>query len=179
MKIMKFSSFILCAAILATACNSNAPATETTATPTTVDTGMVTIQPELPVADTQQVETTPAAEPAKKSATTSKKTNNSHTNTTSNSGSGESTADNAGSGSTTTAPADGGTTASTEGAQEEKKGWSKTAKGAVIGGVTGAAAGAVINKKNRGVGAVIGGVTGAAAGAVIGKQMDKKDGRSQ
>lgn len=179
MKIMKIYSLILSAAVLATACNSKAPATDTTATPTTVDTGMVTIQPELPVADTQQVETAPAAEPSKKSATTSKKSNNSNTNTTSNSGSGETTADNTSGSGTSTAPADGGTAASTEGAQEEKKGWSKTAKGAVIGGVTGAAAGAVINKKNRGVGAVIGGVTGAAAGAVIGKQMDKKDGRSQ
>lgn len=60
---------------------------------------------------------------------------------------------------------------------EEKKGWSKTAKGAVIGGVTGAAAGAILNKKNRAVGAVIGGVIGAGGGAVIGRQMDKKDGR--
>jgi len=59
----------------------------------------------------------------------------------------------------------------------EKKGWSKAAKGAVIGGVTGAAAGAVINKKNRGVGAVIGGVIGAGGGYVLGRGMDKKDGR--
>jgi len=59
----------------------------------------------------------------------------------------------------------------------EKKGWSKAAKGAVIGGVTGAAAGAIINKKNRGVGAVIGGVIGAGGGYVLGRGMDKKDGR--
>jgi hypothetical protein len=59
----------------------------------------------------------------------------------------------------------------------EKKGWSKTAKGAVIGGVAGAAGGAVINKKNRAAGAVIGGVIGAGTGAVIGNEMDKKDGR--
>jgi hypothetical protein len=59
----------------------------------------------------------------------------------------------------------------------EKKGWSKAAKGAVIGGATGAAAGAVINKKNRAVGAVIGGVVGAGAGVIIGRDMDKKDGR--
>ena len=58
-----------------------------------------------------------------------------------------------------------------------KKGWSKAAKGAVIGGATGAAAGAVINKKNRAVGAVIGGVLGAGGGYVIGRDMDKKDGR--
>jgi hypothetical protein len=59
----------------------------------------------------------------------------------------------------------------------QKKGWSKAAKGAVIGGVGGAAAGAVINKKNRALGAVIGGVIGAAGGYGIGRGMDKKDGR--
>lgn len=60
---------------------------------------------------------------------------------------------------------------------EEKKGWSKAAKGAVIGGAAGAAAGAAVNKKNRVVGAVIGGVVGAGGGYVIGRGMDKKDGR--
>jgi hypothetical protein len=59
----------------------------------------------------------------------------------------------------------------------EKKGWSKAAKGAVIGGVTGAAAGAILNKQNRAVGAVIGGVIGAGGGYVLGRGMDKKDGR--
>jgi hypothetical protein len=59
----------------------------------------------------------------------------------------------------------------------EKKGWSKAAKGAVIGGVAGAAGGAVINKKNRVVGAVIGAVVGAGGGYAIGRGMDKKDGR--
>jgi uncharacterized membrane protein YeaQ/YmgE (transglycosylase-associated protein family) len=47
----------------------------------------------------------------------------------------------------------------------------------VIGGVAGAAGGAIINKQNRVVGAVIGGVVGAAGGYGIGRQMDKKDGR--
>lgn len=60
---------------------------------------------------------------------------------------------------------------------EKKEGWSKAAKGAVIGGVAGAAGGAIINKKNRVVGAVIGGVIGAAGGYGIGRTMDKKDGR--
>lgn len=60
---------------------------------------------------------------------------------------------------------------------EKKEGWSKAAKGAVIGGVAGAAGGAVINKKNRVAGAVIGGVIGAAGGYGIGRTMDKKDGR--
>ena len=59
----------------------------------------------------------------------------------------------------------------------KKKGISKAAKGAVIGGVTGAAGGAVINKKNRVAGAVIGAVIGAGGGYVIGRKMDKKDGR--
>ena len=63
-------------------------------------------------------------------------------------------------------------------AAEEKKGWSKKAKGAVIGAGTGAAAGAVINKKNRVAGGVVGGVVGAAAGYGIGRHKDKKDGRN-
>ena len=60
----------------------------------------------------------------------------------------------------------------------KKKGWSSAAKGAVIGGVAGAAGGAVINKKNRGAGAVIGGVVGAAGGYGIGRTIDKKNGRN-
>lgn len=60
---------------------------------------------------------------------------------------------------------------------DKKEGWSKAAKGAVIGGVAGAAGGAIINKQNRVVGAVIGGVVGAAGGYGIGRTMDKKDGR--
>lgn len=60
---------------------------------------------------------------------------------------------------------------------EKKKGWSKAAKGAVIGGVTGAAAGAIITKKNRAAGAVIGGAVGAGVGYGIGRAKDKKDGR--
>jgi hypothetical protein len=58
-----------------------------------------------------------------------------------------------------------------------KKGWSKAAKATVIGAGTGAVAGAVINKRNRGVGAAVGGVIGGGAGYVIGREMDKKDGR--
>jgi hypothetical protein len=54
---------------------------------------------------------------------------------------------------------------------------SKTAKGAIIGGVVGAGTGAIINKKNRAAGAVVGGVVGAGTGAVIGSRMDKRDGR--
>ena len=60
----------------------------------------------------------------------------------------------------------------------EKKGWSRAAKGAVIGGVTGAAAGAIIDKKNRAAGAVIGGVAGAGVGYGIGRSIDKKHQRN-
>ena len=47
----------------------------------------------------------------------------------------------------------------------------------MIGGVAGAAGGAILNKNNRVLGAVIGGVIGAAGGYGIGHGMDKKDGR--
>jgi hypothetical protein len=82
--------------------------------------------------------------------------------------------------SSTTASTSSGTMSSesAETAKAQKKtGWSKAAKGAVIGGVVGAAGGAVINKQNRVLGAVIGGVVGAAGGYGIGRTMDKKDGR--
>ena len=77
--------------------------------------------------------------------------------------------ENASASTTSTGDSSSGTT--------QKKGWSKTAKGAVVGGAVGATTGAVINKKNRAAGAVIGGVIGAGTGAVIGNEMDKKDGR--
>jgi hypothetical protein len=66
----------------------------------------------------------------------------------------------------------------TNNAAEQKKGWSKKAKGAVIGAGAGAAVGAVVNKKNRVAGGVIGGVVGGAAGYGIGRHEDKKDGRN-
>jgi len=53
---------------------------------------------------------------------------------------------------------------------------SKSAKGAVIGGASGAVAGAIISKK-KGKGALIGAAVGAAGGYIIGRQQDKKDGR--
>ena len=58
-------------------------------------------------------------------------------------------------------------------AQERKK-WSPQAEGAVIGGLGGAAAGALINKRNRAVGGVVGGVAGAGVGYAIGKHTDNK-----
>lgn len=60
---------------------------------------------------------------------------------------------------------------------EKKKGWSKSAKYAVIGGAGGAVMGAIINKKNPVKGAVIGGVVGGGGGYVLGRSQDKKDGR--
>jgi len=57
---------------------------------------------------------------------------------------------------------------------QEKKRWSPQAKGAVIGGVGGAAAGALINKRNRTVGGVVGGAAGAGVGYAIGKRTDNK-----
>ena len=60
----------------------------------------------------------------------------------------------------------------------KKEGWSKAAKGAVIGGASGAVVGAVVSKK-KGKGAIIGGILGAGGGYVIGRSKDKKDGRVQ
>jgi hypothetical protein len=60
----------------------------------------------------------------------------------------------------------------------KKKGWSKAAKGTVIGAGSGAVVGAVVSKK-KGKGAIIGGAVGAGAGYIIGRSKDKKDGRVQ
>jgi hypothetical protein len=69
-----------------------------------------------------------------------------------------------------------GTVASEE---KNKKGLNNAAKGAIIGLGTGAAAGAVINKDNRGKGAVIGGVVGAIGGAVGGAVLDKRKAKKE
>ncbi|RSK35405.1 OmpA family protein [Hymenobacter metallilatus] len=60
-----------------------------------------------------------------------------------------------------------------------KKPWSKTAKGAVIGGLGGAAGGAVLGrviggKSGTAKGAIIGAAVGGGAGALIGRRMDKQ-----
>ncbi len=60
-----------------------------------------------------------------------------------------------------------------------RQGMSKAAKGTIIGTVGGAAAGAIINKRNRGAGAVVGGIIGGATGYTIGRSQDRKDGRVQ
>ncbi|RYY89322.1 MAG: glycine zipper 2TM domain-containing protein [Chitinophagaceae bacterium] len=143
------------------ACNSN-PSANTA--PVQDTTGLSAFQQQrmqnLAAAELDTQAATPAVQPAvvRPVRTTPRRSTSS-----SSSGSG-STASTSGSGTT-------------EAAVPAKKGISKTAKGAIIGGTAGAVGGALINKKNRGAGAVIGGIIGAGAGAVIGNQADKKDGR--
>ena len=158
---MKFSLLILSAIVLATSCKSKTRVLEDTSLQVTDSIANQATINELP-----EKETTLAAEPvavakkkapAKQAATKSTTSNSTSTNSTSTSSTGNGTE----------------TTTTTT----QKSGWSKTAKGAVIGGVVGAGTGAVVNKKNRAAGAVIGGVVGAGAGAVIGNEADKKDGR--
>ena len=54
---------------------------------------------------------------------------------------------------------------------QEGKGWSRKAKGAVIGAGAGAATGAVVG---GGKGALIGAAVGAVGGGIIGRRKDKK-----
>jgi len=54
---------------------------------------------------------------------------------------------------------------------QERKGWSRKAKGAAIGAGAGAATGAVIG---GGKGALIGAAAGAVGGGIIGRKQDKK-----
>lgn len=89
-----------------------------------------------------------------------------------NSGGGTRASSN--SGGTYAGTSNSGTTTTTT---TQKKGMSKAAKGAIIGTVGGAAAGAIISRKNPGLGAVIGGVVGGATGYGIGRAGDRKDGR--
>lgn len=66
--------------------------------------------------------------------------------------------------------------ATTETPAEKKKGWSKAAKGTVIGAGSGAVLGAILTK-DKAKGAIIGGILGAGAGYGLGRVQDKKDGR--
>src|SRR5947208_628099 len=129
---MKF--FFLLVTVAVTACNSTPKAVET-ATLVKPDSAYVA-RPELPVVN--PVAATPVTTVEQKKVITKNSTASNSATTNSSSTSQNST----------TAPA-------------KKKGWSKTAKGAVIGGVVGAGTGAIVNKRNRGAGAVIGGVLGA------------------
>lgn len=56
-------------------------------------------------------------------------------------------------------------------AQAQRR-FSPQAKGAIIGGGSGAILGAVLDKNHRAVGGVIGGVVGAGAGYAVGKHID-------
>jgi outer membrane protein OmpA-like peptidoglycan-associated protein len=56
----------------------------------------------------------------------------------------------------------------------ESRDMTNTEKGAIIGTVSGAALGALINKDNRGKGALIGAVGGGLAGTGVGYYMDKQ-----
>jgi hypothetical protein len=154
--------FSICAAtaLVAASCNSN-PETTTTAAQTPVQdtTGLAAYQQwkaqnELNNTTQYNALAAPATQSSASRSTTNRSTGSSSSGTTSSNSSSSNTAQ---------AP--------------EKKGWSKAAKGAVIGGVAGAAGGAVINKQNRSKGAIIGGVLGAGAGYGIGRHKDKKDGR--
>ncbi len=168
---MKKILFGLSTVFIMASCSNDNPRTAAETklvTPATDTTGLAQFQAwkaqnELAVAQQNQLATQPVTEvvrekvvyvdrpsPRRSSSTTSR-------SSSSNNGSGSGT-------STSQAPA-------------KKKGWSKAAKGAVIGGAGGAVVGAVINKRNRGVGAVIGGVLGAGAGYGVGRSQDKKDGR--
>jgi hypothetical protein len=64
----------------------------------------------------------------------------------------------------------------TQSVPARRRGWSKAAKGTVIGAGSGAVVGAIVSKK-KGKGAIIGGLLGAGAGYVIGRAGDKRDGR--
>ena len=61
-------------------------------------------------------------------------------------------------------------------AEPEKKGWSKAAKGTVIGAGSGALIGTAVSNK-KGKGAIIGAVVGAGSGYLIGRDKDRRDGR--
>ncbi len=66
-----------------------------------------------------------------------------------------------------------------QGTTAQKQGISEAAKGTAIGVVSGAALGAIVNKKNRGGGAVVGGIIGGATGYTLGRAQDRKSGRVQ
>ena len=151
-RVFTFLSVVAIAAIFMTACNTN-PKTATEKTLSYEDTvGLSQFQAWK--AQNERIDPVYAAAapaPARKSTST-------RTRTASKSGSMSSTSSN-------------------QAKTVQKKGWSKSAKYAVIGGAAGGVAGAVINKRNRAVGAVVGAVIGAGGGYVLGRTQDKKDGR--
>ena len=119
------------------------------------DTGMA----KMPVAVAPPV---PAAvAPTRRTTNTTRSRSNTRYGN-SNSSRNNSTVNNSGSGNYPTQPA-------------RRRGMSKAAKGAIIGGVGGAVIGGVIGKNAKG--AIIGGAAGAAGGYILGRSKDRKDGR--
>ena len=100
-----------------------------------------------------------APAPTRRTSTTRQRSSTRYGNSTSTTNN-NSTVNNSGTGTTT---------------QPARRGISKGAKGALIGGVGGAVIGGVIGKNVKG--AVIGGAVGAAGGYIIGRSKDRKDGR--
>jgi len=92
-----------------------------------------------------------------------------------NNSSASSGSNNNSSGNNGSATSSSSNTGTSTAAAPQKKGVSKAAKGAIIGGVGGAIVGGVASKSGKG--AIIGGVVGAAGGYIIGRSKDKKDGR--
>lgn len=102
-----------------------------------------------------------AAAPAPtRRTTTSRQRSSTSSGSSTSSSTNNSTANNSGSGTV---------------AQPQRRGISKAAKGAIIGGVGGAVIGGVIGKNAKG--AIIGGAAGAAGGYIIGRGKDRRDGR--
>lgn len=81
-------------------------------------------------------------------------------------------------GTATTQPAtDPGQSTTAPAPPPQKKGWSAAAKDATIGGVAGAAAGALLDKNSRVAGGLIGAALGGGAGYLLGRSRDRKTGR--
>ncbi len=103
-----------------------------------------------------------AVAPTRRTTSTRQRSRARYGNSTSTSTNNNSTVNNSGSGNYPTQPT-------------RRRGISKAAKGAIIGGVGGAVIGGVIGKNAKG--AIIGGAAGAAGGYILGRSKDRKDGR--
>ncbi len=144
------------------------------------DTGMITrttvVAPPVVVApaprEKQRVSPAPRATKIKPVVKNNQPSNNSNTTnntTTATTGNGTAPA------TTSTGNNKADTVAKAAPAVKKKEGWSDAAKGATIGGVGGAAAGAIIGRNGKG--AVIGGILGAAGGYILGRKKDRQSGR--
>lgn len=147
---------------LFTACKSN-DKTETRDIQFLTDTSAYSNNTSSDTSKIQQTNTVPPKESAQSGRSDQSKSGDAGASTTASS---ESSGSDNSSGTTGS-----GTTQGTE-----KKGWSKAAQGAVIGGAAGAVGGAIISKKKV-AGAAVGAAVGAAGGYIIGRDKDKKDGR--